>query len=181
MELCAISRKCPYRKRMPSSSLLPPFYWLECRQDSWSLSSHPGHHEVEATCHGWYTITRDEIWVSWKFQDVALSSFYDFYVREINFFFQVIIILSFLSLTANQLQPLQEGYWKNKTQGTMLQTKHVYTGIGYGTGQPLLVYPDLWDPSSLGFPTNLPSLTWVSTWIDFLCLLISKAENPFKS
>lgn len=97
------------------------------------------------------------------------------------FFFQVILILSFLSLTANQLQPLQEGYWKNKTQGTMLQTKHVYTGIGYGTGQPLLVYPDLWDPSSLGFPTNLPSLTWVSTWIDFLCLPISKAENPFKS
>lgn len=57
----------------------------------------------------------------------------------------------------------------------MLQTKHGYIGTGYGTGQPLLVCHDLRGPSFLGFLMNQLSLTYSSTWMDFLCLLISKA------
>lgn len=79
--------------------------------------------------------------------------FLTFYVREINFYlFKSIIILSFPNLTVNQSQLLKEGTKRIRYKGTCC--KHGRIGIGHGTGQPSLVYLDLW-------ALHL----WVSLWI----------------
>lgn len=108
----------------------------------------------EATCRGWDTIMREEIWIlnyskmmSYQFWTALFLTF----MWEINFYLLKVIII-FLYFCPSQ--PANPSYQKNKIQGHILQIKHGCIGTGYGTEQPLLVSLDLWGLSSLGLSVN---------------------------
>ena len=136
-----------------------PFYCLECRQDSLKLEQ-PSQTPRGGSHRPWiieYRIAREEIWVFGNFKMLP----YQFWAALfLTFMWEKYISFSshycyeFSHLYSWPIPTTQEGYWKNMIQEHMLQTKPSYMGNGYGTGQPLLVYPDPWG-----------LCLWVSLWI----------------
>lgn len=124
---------------------------------AWTLSSHPRHREAEATGHGEHSIAREEIWVSGNFKMLPYqfwAALFLTFMWEKYISFSSHYYFEFSHLYSWPVPTTQEGYWKNMIQEHMLQTKPSYMGNGYGTAQPLLVYPDPWG-----------LCLWVSLWI----------------